>query len=94
VIAVDQDQLGKQGVRVSKNGDLEVWARPLSDGSQAVGMFNRSDASANVTARWSDIGVKGSHKVRDLWAHAERGKFTNRYAAEVPSHGVVMVRVH
>ena len=94
VIAVDQDKLGKQGVRVSKNGDLEVWARPLADGGHAVCMFNRGGASAKVTARWSDIGLTGSHKVRDLWAHADRGKFSDEYAAEVPSHGVVMVRVH
>ena len=94
VIAVDQDKLGKQGVRVSKNAGLEVWARPLADGSHAVCLFNRGDAAANVTARWSDIGVQGSHKVRDLWAHADRGKFPQEYAAEVPSHGVVMVRVH
>jgi alpha-galactosidase len=57
-------------------------------------MFNRGGAGAKVTARWSDIGVTGSHKVRDLWAHADRGKFSDEYAAEVPSHGVVMVRVH
>jgi alpha-galactosidase len=94
VIAVDQDKLGKQGVRVSKNGDLEVWARPLADGGHAVCMFNRGGAGAKVTALWSDIGVAGSHKVRDLWAHADRGKFSDEYAAEVPSHGVVMVRVH
>ena len=94
VIAVDQDELGKQGTRVSKDGDLEVWARPLADGGHAVCMFNRGGASAKVTARWSDIGVSGSHKVRDLWAHADRGKFSDEYAAEVPSHGVVMVRVH
>ncbi len=94
VIAIDQDKLGKQGVRVSQNGDLEVWARPLADGGHAVALFNRGDAGAKVTARWSDIGVKGSHKVRDLWAHADRGKFSDEYAAEVPPHGVVMVRVH
>src|SRR3954470_11796488 len=31
VIAVDQDALGRQGRRVAKQGDLEVWARPLQD---------------------------------------------------------------
>ena len=51
-------------------------------------------AGGKVTARWSDIGVKGSHKVRDLWAHGDRGKFSDEYVAEVPSHGLVMVRVH
>jgi alpha-galactosidase len=31
--------------------------------------------------------------VRDLWAHADRGTFTEKYSATVPPHGVVMVRV-
>jgi alpha-galactosidase len=92
-IAVDQDKLGKQGVRVAKNGDLEVWARPLADGGHAVGLFNRGAAAAQVTAKWSDIGVKGTHKVRDLWAHADRGKVKDEYTAEVPSHGVVMIKI-
>jgi alpha-galactosidase len=94
VIAVDQDELGKQGVRVSKTGDLEVWARPLAGGGHAVGMFNRGGASAKVRARWSDLGITGSHEVRDLWAHADRGKVSGQYEAEVPPHGVVMVKVH
>ena len=92
-IAVNQDKLGKQGVRVAKNGDLEVWARPLADGGHAVGLFNRGAAAAKVTAKWSDIGVKGAHKVRDLWAHADRGKVKDEYTAEVPSHGVVMIKI-
>jgi len=29
VIAVNQDKDGKQGQRLSKSGDAEVWTRPL-----------------------------------------------------------------
>lgn len=93
VIAVDQDPLGKQAKRVAKNGDLEVWARPLQDGAYAVGLFNRGEAAADVIARWSDVGFSGKGKVRDLWAHADRGSVADEYSAEVPSHGVVMIRV-
>ncbi|MBV8905260.1 MAG: glycoside hydrolase family 27 protein, partial [Acidobacteriia bacterium] len=89
VIAVDQDELGKQGVRVAKNGETEVWVKPLSDGAKAAGLFNRSADTARITARWSDLGLGGAAKVRDLWAHADRGSFTNEYSAEVPPHGVV-----
>ena len=92
-IAVNQDKLGKQGVRVSKEGDLQVWAKPLADGGYAVGLFNLGEGSAKVTAKWSDIGVKGSHKVRDLWKHEDLGKMADQYTAEVPSHGVVMVKI-
>jgi len=93
VIAVDQDKLGKQGVRVAKDGDLEVWAKPLADGGYAAGLFNRGAADAKVTAKWSDIGVTGSHKVRDLWKHEELGSIADEYSANVPSHGVVMIRI-
>jgi alpha-galactosidase len=93
VIAIDQDKLGKQGVRVAQEGTVEVWAKPLADGGHSVALFNRGDAAAKVTAKWSDIGVKGSHKVRDLWKHADLGKVADQYSAEVPSHGVVMIKI-
>jgi alpha-galactosidase len=93
VIAIDQDKLGKQGVRVAQEGTVEVWAKALADGGHAVGLFNRGDAAAKVTAKWSDIGVKGPHKVRDLWKHADLGKVADQYSAEVPSHGVVMIKI-
>jgi alpha-galactosidase len=93
VIAIDQDKLGKQGVRVAKEGDLEVWARPLADGGHAVGLFNRGADTAKVTAKWSDIGVTGMHKGRDLWKHQDLGNMADAYTAEVPSHGVVMIKI-
>ncbi|MEO7143355.1 MAG: glycoside hydrolase family 27 protein [Bryobacteraceae bacterium] len=93
VVAIDQDRLGKQAARVAKDGDLEVWSRPLADGSHAVGLFNRGAETAKVTARWNDLGLKGSHRVRDLWAHADRGSVADEFSADVPSHGVVLVKV-
>ena len=36
VIAVDQDPLGSEGRRVRKDGDLEVWAKQMQDGSRGV----------------------------------------------------------
>jgi alpha-galactosidase len=93
VIAVDQDPLGKQATRVAKDGDLEVWSRPLTDGAFAVGLFNRGASSSKVTARWTDIGVTGKARVHDLWAHADRGEVADEFSADVPSHGVVMIKV-
>jgi len=93
VLAIDQDKLGKQGVRVAQEGTVEVWAKPLADGGHAVGLFNRGDAAAKVTAKWSDVGVTGSHTVRDLWKHEDLGKVADQYSVEVPSHGVVMIKI-
>ena len=95
VIAVDQDPLGKQGILVSEEkSELQVWAKPLADGSRAVALLNRSDAAAKITASFARIGLHvDSATVRDLWAHEDRGGFRREYATEVPSHGVIMLRI-
>ena len=95
VIAVDQDPLGRQGRRVTRANGLEVWEKPLADGSRAVALLNRTGAEANITVSWPDIGYP-SHlaaKVRDLWAKKDLGEMKGSYAASVPSHGVVMVTI-
>ncbi len=93
VVEIDQDPKGVQGVRVAKNGDLEVWEKSLHDGSHAVGLFNLGAAPATVTANFSDLKLSGSHAVRDLWAHADKGKVKDKFEATVPSHGVVLVKI-
>jgi hypothetical protein len=48
VNAIDQDLLGKQADRTLKEGDIEVWSRPLADGAFAVGIFNTGDTDKHV----------------------------------------------
>lgn len=95
VIAIDQDHLGVAGRRVRKDGDLEVWARPLADGGRAVVLFNRSEKTANIEARWPELGYPASISltVRDLWSHKSLGRATNHFSSNVPPHGVVMIRL-
>ncbi len=93
VIAIDQDKLGKQGFRVSKDGRTEVWVKPLEGGDLAVALFNRGDNADLMIAKWTDLGLNGKHSVRDVWAHADRGKIKDLFEAEVSGHGVVMLRV-
>ncbi len=95
VIAVDQDPLGLQGRRVRKSGDLEVWSKPLQDGSRAVILFNRGTASAEVSVSWEDLGYPAhlTAKVRDLWQAKDLGDHKGRFSATVDPHSVVMVMV-
>jgi alpha-galactosidase len=95
VIAVDQDPLGRQGRRVWKDGDVEVWSKQLQDGSRAVLLLNRGASERTITATWAEIGYPNhlSASVRDLWAHKDLGKFTGKFSASVESHGVVVVTV-
>lgn len=95
VIAVNQDPLGKQGHRIAKNGDLEVWSKPMSDGGRAVLLFNRSTKTARIGTDWTALGLPASVRmqVRDLWAHKDLGAIARRFEAVVAPHGVVMVRL-
>jgi alpha-galactosidase len=95
VIAVDQDKLGKQGVKVRDDGDFEVWSKQLSNGSRAVVLFNRSAKEIDIAFKWSEIGYPDylEADVRDLWKKSSVGKLTGSYSAKVKSHGVVMIKV-
>lgn len=97
VIAVDQDPAGVQGGRVwaDPNGH-EVWSKLMSTpGTRAVALFNRSDAPAEIEARWSDIGLApGTASVRDLWAGVDRGDIVDGYRTLVEAHGVVLLGVN
>ncbi|MBV9848433.1 MAG: NPCBM/NEW2 domain-containing protein [Armatimonadetes bacterium] len=90
---INQDPLGRAAGRVAQDGDLEVWARPLSDGTRAVGLVNGGDDPATVTARWADIGVKGRQPVRDLWLHRDVGTFDSAYSVQVPAHGCALLKI-
>lgn len=93
VIAVDQDPLGRQGTRLKQTGAVEVWSRPLKDGSIAVGLFNRSDAAAEAAVDWSELGMAAKPQVRDLWTHADLGRTEGGVKRVVPAHGVALLRV-
>ncbi|HUZ47315.1 MAG TPA: glycoside hydrolase family 27 protein [Terriglobia bacterium] len=73
--------------------DQEVWVKPLAGGAMAVALFNRADTPARISVRWREIKMRGTPQVRDLWAHRDLGRIKNGYSAEVPGHGVVMLRV-
>jgi alpha-galactosidase len=95
VIAIDQDALGQQGRRVKKIGDLEVWSKQLENGGRAVALLNRGPSPASVSVAWTDIGYPDTlaASVRNLWTAKDLGKQHGNYAAQVPSHGVVMVTI-
>jgi len=93
LIAIDQDKLGRQGTRVTKDGRTETWMKPLSNGDLAVAMFNRDDRDQLMIVKWSDLGITGKHEVRDIWHHADRGRIKDLFEAEVSSHGAVVIRV-
>jgi alpha-galactosidase len=92
VIAIDQDMLGKGGYQAAKDGDSEIWVKPMSSGGHAIALFNRSDAKKDITANWSALGIAGDPRLRDLWAHEDRQSTGGSFTATVEPHGVVLLR--
>jgi alpha-galactosidase len=93
VLDVNQDPLGKPAGRVAENNGIQVWSRPLQDGTVAVGIFNTGMEDLEGIVKWSDIGVQGKQPVRDLWMKQDLGVFVGQYAVKVPAHGSFMFKI-
>jgi len=96
VIAVDQDSLGQQGLRVEASKGQEVWMRNLADGGRAVILLNRSSETRTLSANFVGLGYspKARLQVRDLWQHKTLGTFVDHYSVAVPARSAVMLRLH
>jgi len=93
VLDLDQDPLGVQARDIDVAGG-EALVKKLADGSIAVGLFNPGEQPSTVTVTWSEAGVAGLQRVRDLWRQKDVGACDGSFAAKnVPRHGVVLVRL-
>ncbi len=94
VIAVNQDWAGTQGRKIRDDGDLEVWAKPMSDGSQAVVLLNRGGAGASIGVSAEELGLPKAwaYVVRDLWRH-DQFRSAGTVSELVDGHSAAMLRV-
>ena len=94
VIAIDQDPLGKEAKRVFERDGVEIWTRPLADGGEAVGIFNRNEAERSAWFSWAQVGrASRPTNLRDLWTHEDVVAGETGYAGNVPAHGVILLRL-
>jgi alpha-galactosidase len=95
VIAVNQDTKGDMGQRLATDNpcSIEIVMKELYEGSVAVGLFNRSEVAQEAMLKLSEIGRSGLHTIRDLWRQMDVGETSGFFCAEVPAHGVVLVRL-
>ena len=97
VLAVDQDELGKQATCVLKDGEVRVYQKELADGGRALGVFNLSTNAINWELKsLTQFGLTGPQRVRDLWRQKD---MANLDAAKgtlpltLPAHGVVLYKL-
>ncbi len=94
VIAINQDILGKQASRVIKEENIEVWSKPLADGSIAVGIFNLGEDPVDYSLSLSSLNLSGEYQVRDLWKQENMGEINSRMSFKVNRHGVKLIKIY
>jgi alpha-galactosidase len=94
VIALNQDSLGRPGVRIRSDGELEVWKKQLAGGSIAVALRNRLSRAADFTVQAGELGLLDDFKgrVRDLWKREEQ-EFSTPLQVRVQPHDTVLLRI-
>jgi alpha-galactosidase len=85
-ISVNQDPT-EQGIRLSEQGDSEIWVKKLQDGKVAVLLLNRNQSERiDIKLSFKDIGLQGEVKVRDIYLHEELGSFRNSITRKTDPH--------
>ena len=83
----------KKGKLIKKEGTTEVWSKELSDGSKAVGLFNRGDQATKVTLSLKDLGMNNPCKGRDIWQKKDLDMIKNEYTCILPPHGSQLLKI-
>jgi alpha-galactosidase len=94
VLALDQDALGKQALRVATLGPVDVYEKDLEDGSKALGFFNRG--SNLETINFNKLGYLGFPAVchvRDLWRQMDLPDARTTVKTILQPHGVVLLKL-
>jgi len=107
VIEINQDPLGKHARLVKEENGVQIWLKPLEDGSYAVGLFNIAHFGESPESyfHWGDekaigyqfdfskIGLQGKFKLRDVWQQKDLGTFNQSWQTEIKHHGVVLLKM-
>ena len=94
VLAIDQDALGRQAVRVGAMGPVDVYKKDLEDGGLALGFFNRGDKVETTSFdKLRRLGLHGRVRVRDLWRQKDLPDANGHIPVSVPPHGVLLLKL-
>jgi alpha-galactosidase len=92
VIAINQDELGRQGECKVKNANWTVFLKPLKNGDYAIAILNRGDATQAYSVAWKDLGLEGDYIANDLWLHKNIGQ-DKKWSGKIQSHETKFFRL-
>lgn len=93
MLALNTDRfVGKPLLRNVRDEKSQIWYGQMSNGDYVVGFFNRDGEPRKRTLAFSEIGIEGTRKVRDLWKHQDEGE-ADKLEVELAAHACKIVRL-
>jgi alpha-galactosidase len=97
LIAVNQDPLGAQARPIGSHRNIDIWVKPLADGSVAVGFFHLGErAGGGTSVAWGSLGLPevADCRVTELVSGEDRGVRSRYYdCGRLEPHGCEVVRI-
>jgi alpha-galactosidase len=94
---LDVNQHNTNGKQLFRDNDLIAWtADDPKSGDKYLALFNARDssASAEISVKFQQIGLSGSHTIKDLWTGENIGSFTDSLVMTINRHGAGLYRIH
>lgn len=93
------NQHSKNGRQLFRGNDLVAWiADDQKTGDKFMALFNISDKlsqeAAVITVKFDQIGLTGTHKVKDLWTGKKIGKFSGEFSKSLKPHCSGLYRIY
>ncbi|KAA3631731.1 MAG: glycoside hydrolase family 27 protein, partial [Bacteroidetes bacterium] len=105
VIAVNQDSLGIQAFRFYKEGNLDIWAKPLSNEEWAFCFVNLGEQELKLDFNWKKEPIEdglykrylkvreNSFTIRDLYRKADIGHTGSNLQATIAQHDCLLIKL-
>ena len=96
IVAVDQDPDGRQGRRIRRDGDVDIWVRDLAaNGRCAIALLNRGSEDREVGVTLDELGIEPrTHvRVRDLWRRTDVGKARREIVAATSANSATVLAI-
>ncbi|GAB6010970.1 glycoside hydrolase family 27 protein [Viscerimonas tarda] len=92
VIALNQDKLFRQAQKTVSEDDIDIWEKPLADGSKAIAIMNRENKEVEFTLFPEKLNLNKKSKIRDLWQHKDLGAIGKQRKFSLAKHGIVVLK--
>jgi len=93
ILAIDQDPLGKQAERKINEDGWQVYLKPLSGGSFALGILNTDSTSRKYNLKLDQLGLSGKYNTLNVWT-GETKKKQSKLSYEIKPHETIVLKLN